>query len=93
MLRLLYCAALGLVLSGCADDAMRLAYRGQARLTEKRHVERERAAQRRTTDRLLAAYRECLATGAEREVCWRSLALYRSCVEAGGRDAQCRNRP
>jgi len=72
---------------------MQMAYRAQAKLTVKRHVERERAAQRRLTGKLMWAYRECLAAGTPEGACWRRVERYRWCLEAGGRDAQCRGRP
>ena len=90
----LLCVMVGLALAGCAaDDRAWVKYRSQARLTEHRQQERELTTRRRTTDRLLAAYRGCLAAGGTRDACWRDLLLYRTCLEAGGSDMQCRGRP
>ena len=90
---MLFCMLLGVVLTGCADDAAWMKYRSQARLTAHRQLERELTTQKRTTDRLLTTYRECLAAGGTEGVCWDSLPLYRTCLATGGSDAACRGRP
>ncbi|MCY4513870.1 MAG: hypothetical protein OXC69_01845 [Candidatus Tectomicrobia bacterium] len=61
--------AVGLAATGCADDRAWVNYRSQAMLTKNRQMQREHAAQRRTTDRLLAGYRACMATGALEDAC------------------------
>ena len=90
---MLPCTLLGVVLTACADDAAWMKYRSQARLTAHRQLERDLTAQKRTTDRLLATYRECLSAVGTRGACWHSLPLYRTCLAAGGSDAGCRGRP
>lgn len=79
-----------LAATGCADGSAWVNYRSQAILTENRRTEREHASQRRTTDRLLAGYRACMATGALEDACWGVVATYRECLDAGGSDAMCR---
>ena len=91
-LRLLICAQLVLA-AGCADTSAWLQYRSQSALTDYRRTQRERTVQRRTTDRLLAAQRECLAAGGTGDACQRHLSLYRTCLDAGGSDGTCRGRP
>ena len=65
----LLCVVVGLAATGCADDRAWVNYRSQAMLTKNRQMQREHAAQRRTTDRLLAGYRACMATGALEDAC------------------------
>ena len=78
-------------LAGCtADNAAWLKHRSQIVLMDYRRALREYAAQRRTTDRLLAACRECLAAGEAEALCWGNLSAYRACLDAGGSDAACR---
>jgi len=98
---LLLCAAL-VTLAGCAgtaayltavdyaDIAAYLRYRQQIVLTDYRQALHEFAAQRRTMDRLLATYRDCLVAGEIEAVCWADLAAYLDCLEAGESDAACR---
>ena len=98
---LLLCAAL-LTLAGCvgtaaylravdhADTAAYLRYRQHLVVTDYRQALHELAAQRRTIDRLLATYRECIAAGQMEAVCWADLAAYFDCLEAGESDAVCR---
>ena len=87
---LLLCAVLA-ALAGCtADDAAWLMHRSRVVLMDYRQALREYAAQRRTTDRLLAACRACLAAGEAEALCWSSLSAYRACLDAGGSDASCR---
>ena len=86
----LLCVAAGLATVGCADGRAWVNYRSQAILTQNRQIQREHAAQRRTTDRFLAGYRACAATGALEDACWGVVAAYRECLDAGGSDAMCR---
>ena len=90
---LLACAVLvALAAAGCAtDDIAWLKHRSQVVLMDYRQALREHAAQRRTTDRLLAACRECLAAGEAEALCWSDLSAYRACLDAGGSDAACRD--
>ena len=82
---------LGLAGTGCATDNVAwLRHRSGLVLAEYRQAQREHAAQRRTTDRLLAACRECLAAGGAAAVCWGDLSAYRACLDAGGTDAASR---
>ena len=82
---------LGLAAVGCATDNVAwLRHRSGFVLADYRWAQREHAAQRRTTDRLLAACRECLAAGEAEAVCWGDLSAYRTCLDAGGSDAECR---
>ena len=82
---------LGLSAAGCGiDNVAWLRHRNGLVLAEYRQAQREHAAQRRTTDRLLAACRECLAAGGAAAVCWGDLSAYRACLDAGGSDAACR---
>ena len=95
------CAAL-VTLAGCAgtaayltavdyaDIAANLKYRQDTVLTDYHQALRELAAQRRTMDRLLATYRDCLVTGEIEALCWADLAGYLDCLEAGSSDAVCR---
>ena len=101
---LLVCTAL-VTLAGCAgtaayltavdyaDTAAYLRYRQHIVLTEYRQVVHELAAQRRTMDRLLATYRDCLVAGEIEAVCWADLAAYLDCLEARESDAVCRTVP
>ena len=83
--------ALGLSAVGCGiDNIAWLRHRSGLVLADYRQAQREHAAQRRTTDRLLAACRECLAAGGAAAVCWGDLSAYRACLDAGGSDAACR---
>ena len=76
---------------GCTtDDIAWLKHRSRLVLMDYRRVQHEHAAQRRTTDRLLAACRQCLAAGGAAALCWGDLSAYRACLEAGGSDAECR---
>ena len=86
----LLCMAVGLAVTGCADDRAWVNYRSQAILTENRRMQREYVAQRQTTDRLFAGYRACVATGALEDACWGVAAAYRECLDGGGSDAMCR---
>ena len=98
---LLLCTALA-TLAGCvgtaayltavdhADTAAYLKYRQHAVLTDYRQALHELTAQRRTIDRLLATYRDCLVAGEIEAVCWADLAAYLDCLEAGESDAACR---
>ena len=98
---LLLCAAL-VTLAGCAgtaayltavdyaDIAAYLRYRQHIVLTDYRQALHELVAQRRTMDRLLATYRDCLVAGGIEAVCWADLAAYLDCLEAGESDAVCR---
>ena len=82
---------LSLALVGCTTDNIAwLKHRSRIILTDYRRVQHEHAAQRRTTDRLLAACRECLAAGGAEALCWGNLSAYRACLDAGGSDAECR---
>ena len=81
---------LGLAAAGCTtDDIAWLKHRSGLVLMDYRRMQREHAAQRRTTDRLLAACRECLAAGEVAALCWANLSAYRACLDAGGNDAAC----
>ena len=76
---------------GCTtDNAAWLKQRSRVVLTDYRRTLREHAARRRTTDRLLAASRKCLAAGEAEALCWGNLSAYRTCLDAGGSDAECR---
>ena len=82
---------LALAAAGCTTNNIAwLKHRSGLVLMDHRRVQREHAAQRRTTDRLLAACRECLAAGEAEALCWGNLTAYRACLDAGGRDAECR---
>ena len=82
---------LGLAAVGCTTDNIAwLRHRSALVLADYRQAQREHAAQRRTTDRLLAACRECLAAGGAAAVCWGDLSAYRACLDVGGSDAECR---
>ena len=82
---------LGLAAVGCTtNDIAWLKHRSRLALMDYRRAQHEHAAQRRTTDRLLAACRECLAAGEAEALCWGNLSAYRACLDAGGRDAECR---
>ena len=99
---LLLCAA-PVTLAGCAgtaayltavdyaDVAAYLRYRQHIVLTDYRQALHELAAQRRTMDRRLATYRDCLVAGEIEAVCWAGLAAYLECLEAGSSDAACRD--
>ena len=76
---------------GCTtDDIAWLKHRSRLVMMDYRRAQHEHAAQRRTTDRLLAACRQCLAAGGAAALCWGDLSAYRACLEAGGSDAACR---
>ena len=73
-----------------ADTAAYLRYRQHRVVTDYSQALHELTAQRRTIDRLLATYRECLGAGEIEVVCWADLAAYFDCLEAGESDAVCR---
>ena len=87
---LLLGALLGLAAAGCtAADLAYLRYRSHMILVDYHQALHEHTARQRTTDRLLANYRVCLAAGEIEALCWAGLAAYRDCLEAGSRDAVC----
>ena len=76
---------LGLAAAGCtADNIAWLKYRSGLVLTDHRRAQHEHAAHRRTTDRLLAACRECLIAGGAWALCRSDLPACRACLDAGG---------
>ena len=82
---------LGLAAVGCTtDDIAWLKHRSGLVLMDYRRAQHEHAARRQTTDRLLAACRECLAAGKPEALCWSNLLAYRACLDSGGSDAECR---
>ena len=84
LLRLLFCALIGLASAGCYDE-----YATLTGLPTKSGY-RERAAQKRTMDMLTTGYNTCLAAGKTDDICRRDLLAYRSCLDSGKNDAQCR---
>ena len=98
---MLLCAAL-ITLAGCvgtaayltavdhADLAASLRQRQHTILADYRQALHELAAQRRTINRLLATYRDCMVAGEIEALCWADLAAYLDCLEAGESDAACR---
>lgn len=100
-MHMLLCAALA-TLAGCvgtaayltavdhADTTAYLRYRQHLVVADYRQALHELAAQRRTINRLLATYRDCLVAGEIEAVCWVDLAAYLDCLEGGESDAACR---
>jgi len=82
----LLCVAVSLAATGCADDRAWVNYRSQAILTESNRMEREHAAQRRTTATLLRMERE---HAAQRRTTDRLLAGYRACLATGALEDAC----
>ena len=89
MLKILFCALIGLVAMGCTTDAQSR-FLGNPTLAEMEAKVAERNGRRTTMEMLQASYRTCLTTGETNDVCRRDLLAYRACLDSEQTDAQCR---